>query len=197
MADNPYDQVAYRTFPRRQTHPDRLAAIARYFGMHPSPPGACRVLEIGCGNGGNLIPLAYYLPRSRFTGIDLAAAPVAEARAMAGDLALSNIELRAGDFARCLVARQPRATWCGCWMARAHTRKSHTSWRRWRGHRAWKRSAAICPTVSTGWRGWRCWKGEAATIPDLQSRPDSFHSLLRRDYRMHLKIHQVVPVRHP
>src|ERR1039457_4111498 len=32
--------------------------------------------------------------------------------------------------------------------------------------------------------------------PDLQSRPDSFHCLLRRDHGMHLEIHQVVPVRH-
>ena len=93
-----YDQVAYRTFPRRQTHPDRLAAIARFFGMNPVPPAACRVLEIGCGNGGNLIPLAYYLPQSQFTGIDLAAAPIAAARAMAGDLGLHNIDLRVADL---------------------------------------------------------------------------------------------------
>jgi SAM-dependent methyltransferase len=99
MADgNPYDQVAYRTFPRRQTHPDRLAAIARFFGMTPAVPATCRVLEIGCGNGGNLIPLAFYLPGSRFTGIDLASAPIASARAMAGDLGLRNLELRAVDL---------------------------------------------------------------------------------------------------
>jgi SAM-dependent methyltransferase len=95
---NPYDQVAYRTFPRRQTHPDRLAAIARFFGMKPAPVTACRVLEIGCGNGANLIPLAYHLPESRFTGIDLAAEPIARARAMAGDLAIHNIDLRVADL---------------------------------------------------------------------------------------------------
>ena len=98
MPDNPYDQVAYRTFPRRQTHPDRLAAIARLFGMKSAPVAACRVLEIGCGNGANLIPLAYYLPQSRFTGIDLAASPITAARAMAGELGLQNIDLRVADL---------------------------------------------------------------------------------------------------
>lgn len=98
MADNLYDQVPYRTFPRRQTHPDRLAAIARLFGMNPAPVTACRVLEIGCGNGANLIPLAYHLPGSRFTGIDLATAPIASARTMARDLELSNIELSVTDL---------------------------------------------------------------------------------------------------
>ena len=95
---NPYDQVAYRTFPRRQTHPDRLAAIARLFGMKPAPVTRCRVLEIGCGNGANLIPLAYYLPESRFTGIDLAAEPIGAACAMAGALDVRNIELRVADL---------------------------------------------------------------------------------------------------
>jgi SAM-dependent methyltransferase len=98
VPDNLYDQVAYRTYPRRQTHPDRLAAIARLFGLQPAPVTACRVLEIGCGDGANLIPQAYYLPKSRFMGIDLAAAPIAAASAMAGDLELHNIELSERDL---------------------------------------------------------------------------------------------------
>ena len=56
------------------------------------------MLEIGCGAGGNLIPLAYYLPGSSFVGIDLARTAIAAARRMARDLGLRNIELRAADL---------------------------------------------------------------------------------------------------
>ena len=96
--NNPYDQIAYRTMPRRQTHPDRLAAMARLFGMKPAPVAACRVLELGCGDGANLIPQAYYLPQSRFIGVDLAEAPIAAGTAIARELGLSNISLRAADL---------------------------------------------------------------------------------------------------
>ena len=51
MAKSPYDQVPYRTFPRRQTHPERLAAVGRLFGMTPAPvtavPCARNRLRVG------------------------------------------------------------------------------------------------------------------------------------------------------
>jgi len=95
---SPYDVVPYRTFPRRQTHPDRLAALATLFGMSPKPVTRCRMLEIGCGNGGNLIPLAYHLPESEFVGVDLARGAIAAGRRMARDLGLRNVDLRAADL---------------------------------------------------------------------------------------------------
>ncbi|MEO8371770.1 MAG: class I SAM-dependent methyltransferase [Candidatus Solibacter sp.] len=98
--DNDYDLVAYRTFVRRQTHPDRLAAIARLFGMSPAPVTACRVLEIGCGDAANLIPMAYHLPQSRFTGFDLAAAPIAAGRQVANELHLGNLDLLQADLCK-------------------------------------------------------------------------------------------------
>lgn len=98
MAANPYDLVRYQAKPRRHTHPDRLAAVGKLFGFQPAPVVACRVLEIGCSDGGNLIPMAYHLPRSRFVGIDLAAEPVAAGNRVIADLALENIELLPGDL---------------------------------------------------------------------------------------------------
>ena len=58
-----YDRVPYLGLPLPQTHPDRLGIIATLFGMSPSPADRCRVLELGCGDGGNLIPLALTLMR--------------------------------------------------------------------------------------------------------------------------------------
>jgi SAM-dependent methyltransferase len=66
--------------------------------MRPAPVTRCRVLELGCGNGGNLIPLAYYLRDSEFVGVDLARGAIAAARKMVRDLGLNNVDLRAADL---------------------------------------------------------------------------------------------------
>lgn len=94
---NPYDEFPYPGYPFAQTHPDRLATVATLFGMSPAPVEACRVLELGCGDGGNLIPMALELPGSRFSGIDVAEAPVAKGRETVARLGLENIELRPLD----------------------------------------------------------------------------------------------------
>ena len=67
--------------------------------MSPADPGGARVLELGCAGGGNLIPMAWYLPRATFLGIDRAAASLGVGRSLAERLALSNLELRQADIA--------------------------------------------------------------------------------------------------
>lgn len=89
-AEFAYDQVLYRSAPMAQTHPDRLATLAILFGMKPAPVDRCRVLELGCGDGANLIPMALTLPGSRFAGVDLARMPIETAAALAGELGLRN-----------------------------------------------------------------------------------------------------------
>ncbi len=98
MQASSYDRVPYPTYPRSQTHADCLATVATLFGMRPAPVARCRVLELGCGDGGNLLPMAYALPASEFTGIDLAREAVEEARRMPQALPLHNVRLIAGDL---------------------------------------------------------------------------------------------------
>jgi SAM-dependent methyltransferase len=93
-----YDRVRYKSLPLAQTHPDRLATIAALFGITVAPPADCRVLELGCGDGGNLIPMALGLSGSSFTGIDLAAQAVEQGRGVVNALGLNNITLLALDL---------------------------------------------------------------------------------------------------
>lgn len=88
-----YDDVPYESSSFPQTHPDRLAALARLFGLDPAPVDRCRVLELGCAMGANLVPMAFNLPGSDFVGVDSSARQVAVARATAGELDLTNIRI--------------------------------------------------------------------------------------------------------
>ena len=89
--------MPYPGHPFAQTHPDRLATVATLFGLRPAQPASCRLLELGCGDGGNLVPMAYALPASTFTGIDLSAAAIERAAALSGALGLENLDLRQAD----------------------------------------------------------------------------------------------------
>jgi len=93
-----YDELPYPGLPFAETHPDRLATMATLFGMTPAPVDRCRVLELGCGDAGNLTPMAFVLPNSTFTGIDLAVSAITRGQDLAGQLGLSNIDLRPLDL---------------------------------------------------------------------------------------------------
>ena len=93
-----YNEIPYESFPFEQTHPDRLATIARLFGLQYPNVETCKVLEIGCASGNNLIPMAEYLPKASFLGIDLSANQIAEGNKLLKILELPNIELRCQDI---------------------------------------------------------------------------------------------------
>ena len=98
MPANVYDEVRYSNYPYAQTHPDRLATVAILYGLEPPDPFHARVLEIGCGAGGNLLAMAAATPGIEAVGIDLAEAPIAEGRAAVAEIGLRNVELRQGDI---------------------------------------------------------------------------------------------------
>ncbi len=80
------------------THPEHLASIAELFGLAPTDPQKCRVLELGCGSGGNLIGHAFTLPGSEFLGVDLSPNHIAIANRSVKDLGLANIRFIAADL---------------------------------------------------------------------------------------------------
>lgn len=88
-----YDRVPYESLPFPQTHPDRLAVLGRLFDLTPPTLTNCRVLELGCAAGGNLIPMAVAMPHAEFVGIDLSRVQVDQGRATIDALGLSNIRL--------------------------------------------------------------------------------------------------------
>lgn len=91
------ESTLYKTHARKETHPARIGALGRLYGIATAPCERCDVLEIGCGDGGNLIPLAVRYPESRFVGIDLSAELVAKGRQDIATLGLENIELARAD----------------------------------------------------------------------------------------------------
>jgi methyltransferase-like protein/cyclopropane fatty-acyl-phospholipid synthase-like methyltransferase len=93
-----YDDYPYESYPFPVTHPERLSTLASLFGLETADLGQCRVLELGCASGGNLIPMAAQMTRSQFFGIDLSGKQVAEANETIKALKLKNIKIEQKDI---------------------------------------------------------------------------------------------------
>jgi methyltransferase-like protein/trans-aconitate methyltransferase len=99
MDASPYDQIPYTSLAFPQTHPDHLAGLARLFALRPTDITACRVLELGCASGGNLLPIAFNLPGSEFVGIDLSQKQVDDGRHTIAALGLHNVRIEQASIA--------------------------------------------------------------------------------------------------
>jgi SAM-dependent methyltransferase/methyltransferase-like protein len=93
-----YEAVPYTGHPFAQAHPDRMATMAILHGMNPPSVETCRVLELGCGDGGNLVSMAYGLPCARFSGIDLSPSAIRRGKEVVDMLGLRNLRLEALDL---------------------------------------------------------------------------------------------------
>jgi SAM-dependent methyltransferase len=99
LARTAYDEYPYRSYPIEWSAPERLAVTSLLHGgprlsvQHPY-----RVLEIGCGDGSNLVPMAAGRPHATFVGLDSAAVPIAAAKARAEASGARNVTFVHADI---------------------------------------------------------------------------------------------------
>ena len=64
------NSATYISLPSPCRTPDRLATLAKIFDLTPANINTANVLDIGCGQGWDLIALACIYPEANFIGID-------------------------------------------------------------------------------------------------------------------------------
>lgn len=94
----PYDRVAYPTTVFAQTHPGRLAVLAKIAGLDPVPPQQARILEIGGGTCVNLLSMAAMWPDCEAHGFDLSENAITRGIEIAEASGLTNVTLAVEDI---------------------------------------------------------------------------------------------------
>src|SRR5690606_38100561 len=99
MSEPSYDELPYEGRAIPAAAPAALGLTARAHGGPRPPLERARVLEIGCGDGGHLLPLAFHHPGWTLTGVDASARAVAKAAEGARALGLLNVRFVRADLA--------------------------------------------------------------------------------------------------
>ena len=90
-----YDKLPYEDLAFYHTHPSNLAVVGTLYGLDPPAVETCRVLELGCGTGYNLVAMAQSLPAARFVGINLSPRQIEYGRSLAAVTGTDRVELYA------------------------------------------------------------------------------------------------------
>ena len=96
--DTSYNDIPYMGHVHFQTHIEKMAISARVFGMETIPLDTARVLELGCGDGSNIINMAINLPNAEFVGIDGSTVHIERGRNMLKYANATNVTLEAMDI---------------------------------------------------------------------------------------------------
>lgn len=94
-----YDELPYDRLPFQESELDFLNSLAMLHGFEAADVRTSRVLELGCAQGGNLIPMAARYPAGEFIGIDLSRKQIDDGQAFIARAGLQNIRLIQGDIA--------------------------------------------------------------------------------------------------
>jgi len=92
-----YEVYAYKGVTIPYSAPAHLALCSQWSGGPAPRSDHFSVIELGCGDGGNLLPLAFYHPDCTFVGIDRSRSALDRAQEVADRLNLENVRLVCGD----------------------------------------------------------------------------------------------------
>jgi methyltransferase-like protein/SAM-dependent methyltransferase len=93
-----YDEIPYESQAIADTHPSHLRMIGSLYGVEAVEPAHCRVLELGCARGDNVMAMAASLPGASFLGIDASSRQIADGERCRRAAGLDNVRLLAADF---------------------------------------------------------------------------------------------------
>jgi SAM-dependent methyltransferase len=93
-----YDEVAYPTPIVPEMNPSRIRAAGILHGFTFPTVASSAVLEIGCGDGYNLLGIAAASPAAHHVGFDLSPLAIARGQTVLTAAALANAELVQGDI---------------------------------------------------------------------------------------------------
>lgn len=95
-----YDELPYTGLAYWFSHPDHLGLIGAMHGIATARAPRCRVLEVGCGDGGNLLSLAAMLPDAQLVGLDLSEVHIRQGQEVADLAGLHNVTLHHADLTK-------------------------------------------------------------------------------------------------
>jgi SAM-dependent methyltransferase len=93
-----YDDLPYSSYAYEHSAPEQIAVVAALFGLPSRDVATARILELGCGSGGNLIPVALRHPQSTVVGVDISGVQILEGQKYIKQLGLDNISMVEADF---------------------------------------------------------------------------------------------------
>lgn len=89
-----YDDVPYPTAAWQTSSIRAIQTVGLLLGLEPASANKARVLELGCGNGMNLLPQAQMYPDADFVGCDLCQTAIEFGQELAKQIGADNIALR-------------------------------------------------------------------------------------------------------
>ncbi len=95
-----YDELPYTGLAYWFSHPDHLGLIGALHGIDTARAPRSRVLEVGCGDGGNILSLASLLPDAKFVGLDLSEVHIRQGQEIAQLAGLHNVTLHHADLTK-------------------------------------------------------------------------------------------------